>query len=1171
MRRAAVTGIGLILIALGTGCGGDPTSRMTEAERAEYFQDLLVRGVAHAEIDEWPQAIEQFTRALPVADGDPVVAFGLAVAHFKNGDLETAREWLGTIDESAPAELRGRAEYLRAKLALEEGDVEEEAAAYRRAASIDPSEPAYPYALSQVVPRLGGPSAQDEVAALVEQAAALWPANARLGAELAQLLLGRDDDAMRRRGIELVVDLSAGQPEVEALVDRGLEEYEADPGRAPVSLRRALNLLRPGKRFQNDSAALEGRLALLPLDRPVTAALARRSEPASVDLVLEQAPLLPRAALFAGQEILQVVTANDATAETARGSREADLVVLTGEAAWHLGRAAEAPERVGAVDGRAGHLLVGELDGDGWMEVIVFSSRGVSLWGRSAEAGWVERELEPELAAVGGVRDAMLLDFEHDGDLDILAVDDSGKLTLVTHRGEAGLGVPEPSPLDLGEPVELLASVDLDGDADQDLLVGTEQQVLVFTNWRQGEYRLSQELPVRGDLAGLRGVDYDGDGAFDVVGWTSSSVFFLRNAGTAGLVVDEVRGQRTVEALGGSIDTLGVGDLDLDGDLDLVVAHSPDDGRFVLSSLAAAVDGPVVTASVEVEGRAAGVAFVDLDGDHDPDPLMWGKGGLETARTSGGESQGWLGVSLRGLMGKVPLDGRGARLDINFGLDKRSFELHRPEIIVGLGGRTPSLLEVMWPNGISEFLFEPPGNAMHVIEQELRIEGSCPFLYASDGEGKRFITDILGLAPLGMLAAPGTYIPPDPEEYLRLPEWVATDGSVELSITEELREVAYLDQVELVVVDAPAAVEVYNGERWIQGPIEGLDLRLLGPLRAPAAVLDHAGNDVLEVVADLDHEYLTNHRGDRLYQGAVPLHSLEIRIPDELAASGRAALVMTGWLHWGNTSTNLARAQDPVGASVFPYIEVPGVDGGWRVAARDVGLPAGKTKPVVVDLTGIVDQADPRVRITTDFEVYWDRIAVGEVLSVEDTRHSIRYVAPSEGALSYGGFSRWYRPSDNGPYMFDYKDRLPVPWRENASGRRAIAWQEHEGFYTDFGPVTDLVAEIDDRLVVFGAGEELELSFDMTAVPPVPEGWKRTLFLHSEGWEKDGDPNVACGQTVGPLPRRGMGRYPCEGGVTVGIETGADAHPGASRWVDRHRLERRVAAWGFGFDDGAGE
>jgi tetratricopeptide (TPR) repeat protein len=1121
---------------------------LTPEERIDRLQELLVRGTAHAEIDEWPEAIEHFDEALSLADGDPVVAFGLAVAHFKSGAPDVAREWLDRIDDTAPATLRGRAAYVRAKLALEEGDVEGEAAAYRLAAEIDSSEAAYPYSLSQVAPRVSGAEAQSEVGRLLQRAAELWPENGRIGAELAQWFLGQSDVSLKQQGVDLVVGLSEGQPDVEALVSRGLEEFEADPNRTPVSLRRALNLLRPGKRFQADSAALESRLAVLPFSQPAAAALGRRSIPAAATVSFEPQFLLPEAP-FVGEEIvLDVVASNEAVDGGGAGVREADLTILTDQSVWFLGRDQATFDRVTRLDSPARQVLVGELDGDGSMEILVLTETGLSLWGRQA-GRWSERDLDPALAAASRFAHARLLDFEHDGDLDLMVVDVDGRLMMATHRGEAGLGSPEPSPLPELRGVKTLTSIDLDNDVDQDLLLVGDSSLQVLTNWRQGEYRAGQELPfaiqATDGLDALKGVDYDGDGYIDLVGLAGGELLFWRNDGPAGLVSDLATQSSAAEAIGdGKVGALATSDLDLDGDLDLLLTVAESGGEATLRSLTSTSDAGFEVGTQMVWGGSAGggLAALDLDGDHDPDPLSWGPAGFTTARSEGAEEQGWLGLTLRGLMGKVPLDGRGARVDVNFGLDSRSFEVERPELIVGLGGR----------------------KQIHLIEQELRIEGSCPFLYASDGNEKRFVTDILGLAPLGMLAAPGTYVRPDPEEYLRLPDWVSADGSVELSITEELREVAFLDQVELVVVDTPAGVEAYNGERWFQGEVVGLDLRLLASLQPPAAVSDSRGRDVLTTVARLDQDYLTNHDGHRLYQGAVEPHRLEIEIPSEVAASGRAALVMTGWLHWGNTSTNVARAQDPSGSPLFPFLEVPSTSGGWRRVDLDVGLPAGKTKPVVVDLSGVLDPDDPRVRITTDFEVYWDQIAVAETLPGAETIHRVNRVGPEVAELSYSGFSRWYRTAENGPYLFDYADRRPYPWRENSSGARPIAWQEHEGFYTAFGSTTDLLSEIDDQFVVFGAGEELELSFDVGSLPAVPEGWRRTLFLHSEGWEKDGDPNIACGETVGPLPSRGMDGYPCSGMQAVrGYEETDEVQliQRRDRWVDRHRLERRVAAW----------
>ena len=79
---------------------------------------------------------------------------------------------------------------------------------------------------------------------------------------------------------------------------------------------------------------------------------------------------------------------------------------------------------------------------------------------------------------------------------------------------------------------------------------------------------------------------------------------------------------------------------------------------------------------------------------------------------------------------------------------------------------------------------------------------------------------MLGVAPLGASSAAteitslrtttSTY--KSPREAL-----VARDGKYEVRITEELSEVAYLDQVKLIAVDHPKEVEIFTNEKF-QGP-----------------------------------------------------------------------------------------------------------------------------------------------------------------------------------------------------------------------------------------------------------------------------------------------------------------------------------------------------------------
>jgi hypothetical protein len=75
-----------------------------------------------------------------------------------------------------------------------------------------------------------------------------------------------------------------------------------------------------------------------------------------------------------------------------------------------------------------------------------------------------------------------------------------------------------------------------------------------------------------------------------------------------------------------------------------------------------------------------------------------------------------------------------------------------------------------------------------------------------------------------------------------------------------------------------------------------------------------------------------------------------------------------------------------------------------------------------------------------------------------------------------------------------------------------------------------LLESPDDRMVIMGSGDELRLSFDAGALPPLPRGWRRQYLLKVDGWAKDRDANTADSQTVEPLPFHKMSSYPYPAG-----------------------------------------
>jgi hypothetical protein len=92
-------------------------------------------------------------------------------------------------------------------------------------------------------------------------------------------------------------------------------------------------------------------------------------------------------------------------------------------------------------------------------------------------------------------------------------------------------------------------------------------------------------------------------------------------------------------------------------------------------------------------------------------------------------------------------------------------------------------------------------------------------VFTWNGREFQFITDVLGVAPLGASRGRRRVLPGGPRRGIQIPRGALAevDGRYEVRITEELREVAYFDQIRLVAVDHPGEIEIFT-ERQVQGP-----------------------------------------------------------------------------------------------------------------------------------------------------------------------------------------------------------------------------------------------------------------------------------------------------------------------------------------------------------------
>jgi tetratricopeptide (TPR) repeat protein len=705
------------------------------------------------------------------------------------------------------------------------------------------------------------------------------------------------------------------------------------------------------------------------------------------------------------------------------------------------------------------------------------------------------------------------LDLDHDGDLDIFGAR-AGRDIYLQNNGsdwsekakELGL---------VGEPVAStdVVSADLDNDGDLDLLtLQPSSGPRLYLNRRAGTFvESSHQLnldPVHGEFVEARAADFDNDGLFDLLLWGAKGGVLLANRETEYQPVLPSgmpdRAWQAAEVL----------DADNDGDQDILAVAG--DELFLLRNRG---EGDLVAEATGRElPRVDQLLTDDYDGDGDLDLLALAKDGRPRfLRNEGGNRNNWLGLQLKGKSdnsGKNNTQGLYVRIEIRAGEEFQVIQGNGGRNHVGLGARRQAdVIRAVWTNGVPQVWQLVGANRILVEEQVLK--GSCPFLYVWDGEEFTFVTDLMWKSPLGMVLADGTRAPhQSARDFVKIAgnRLRPAGGELWIQTTEELWEVAYIDEQRLIAVDYPSSFELLVDEKFslpphaLEPPIHWVD-----HLLAPVVARDHRGRDVLGKIDELDGVHVDDLPLDR-YQGLTRGHDLRFTF-SEVPGGQRLRLVLWGWIFPTDTSINLALSQDSDRALRPPRLEVLQHDGSWRVLDVWVGFPSGKSKVVVVDLPRELPPGELTLRLSTNLQIYWDslRLAVGDPI----VSSVVTPLTPKAADLHYRGFSRLYRGTATGPHLFDYEDVSIEP-----------RFRDMIGPFTRYGPVGQLLHTADDRYVVMNAGDEMTVRFDAGLLPRLPAGWKRDFILYTDGWVKDGDLNTLFSQTVRPLPYHGMMSYP---------------------------------------------
>ena len=825
-------------------------------------------------------------------------------------------------------------------------------------------------------------------------------------------------------------------------------------------------------------------------------------------------------------------------------------------------------------NGHAVTCAVGDYDGDGLNDLAVALDDAVLLFRNLGKGKFQDVTAEAGLAARNRPSGITFVDYDHDGDLDLLLTGaplKAGDAPNVLWRNNGNKTFTEwTEPTGLGGSGKTAAAIltDFNNDRAVDLAVtGDGAAPLIYVNPREGKYPTQplyegEKLPA---TVGITVLDYNKDGWMDIA---------VTHAGAPGLTLwRNVEGpnhvgrrfERVELPLHGALRGWGLTPIDIDNDgwIDLAaivetragaevrVFRNRGDGTFEDVSRALGLD------SVKLQAPR-GLIAADVDGDGAADLIVTQLNAPPVLlRNVGANKNHFVRLDLTGFADNKTAT--GVKVEVFASGHWQKWELAGasgyqtqapPQILVGLGDAEGiDLLRILWPTGVLQDEIDLPHQAVIAMKEADRRGSSCPVLFAWDGHKYKLVTDVIGAGVVGHWFTPQRRNIPNPGEWVKVDgaQIEPVNGRLSMRFMEPMEEVNYIDQLRLVAVDHPENVEVNPDERFLDDPPfpSGRVVATAGA-RLPVDAWDGEGRDVLDEVSRRDHKFASGFT-PLPYDGFANIHALALDL-GEVNTHAPLKLLMTGYVNYFSATSLYAAWQAGI-KEIPPYVEAQLPDGSWQRIADDVGFPAGLERTILVDLTGKLPAGARRIRLVTNLEIYWDQVLIDNNAQAEAHTAEVPLAAAT---LHFRGYPTQIEGASPGDLDYDY-DRVSLTG----------PFQHQRGNYTRMGDVTALVKGIDDRYAIFGSGEEIAVEFDATKLPALPEHWKRDYFFYANGFVKDMDWWDASPFTVEQLPFHKMSAYPYPAGEAFPDD--ADALDYQLNWNDRFDSGDPVRSYRFDY------
>ena len=817
-----------------------------EATRSFY------RGLASLHVGLLDQALQAFARTTDLVPPEPAAWANLGLTNLRLGEFDAAAPPIERAAALAPES--SAIAFLQGQLETARGRLDEGIAHLRRSVSLDPRNLRARFALVQEIERSGGPDADAQARAAVDDLFALEPDNLAVLLERARLAAKSGDmAALRDAAARLDEDRASWSAQVREQYDGFSRAVAAaDPAEAARALVFLRNVLLPTPAFQEGLARVSISTALFgePFERFLALAppSATPSPPdEALTFSLEPMGASPTPAWTA------VLTAslNGSDAPAVFAAAGSALARIDGQEASLPAPAAAAP----AVAPQG--LLALDWNHDFRIDLLAAGDGGLRLLLQGEDGAFSDATAIAMGAGADPFPDvfgAWAADLEMDGDLDVIAGIVDGAPLVLRNNGDGTWRVLRP----FGDVSGLrgFGWGDLDGDGDPDAaLVDAAGALHLFSNQQAGVLRRVEAAPVRRDVIALAVGDVNGDSVLDVVTLGADGAIHRTSTGLDGWVDQTLATwpDWSGRPAPGSHRVL-LADLDNNGALD-VVASGGDRSRVWLGDERNELR--LLAAARDLDVRS--VADLNADGHLD----LIGLSGGRAVRLMGRSTTGYHWQVFRPRAQPIAGDQRinsfgiGGDIEVRSGLLVQKQTIAGSPVHFGLGTRTSiDVARIVWPNGVVQAEFDRGADDVIIADQ--RLKGSCPWVFAGDGSGMQFVTDFLWRSPLGLrINAQDTAGVSQTEDWVKIrgDQLEPSNGAYDIRITAELWETHFFDHVSLMAVDHPEDVEVFVDERFSSQP-PALAVHAMTPPRAVARAWDESGADVTHLVSERDGRHL---------------------------------------------------------------------------------------------------------------------------------------------------------------------------------------------------------------------------------------------------------------------------------------------------------------------------